>query len=71
MPSSVGLRLNLSWDIKGIPWTDEKGDQFEFIEAVRSWHAIHNILSEGNSNKITAIIEALFFHQIYTGELAI
>lgn len=53
--TSVLLCPRFSWDIKNVLWTDRRGDQKKFADAVRRWKAFHDSLCGFNSNKIIAI----------------
>lgn len=50
--SVLPLRPLFSWDIKTVPYTDGKGDQTEFANAVRRWQPSHANLPHGYSSKI-------------------
>ena len=54
MASNLDLpkRPRFSWDIRSVPWTDGKGDQAEYVAAVKSWSSFHDKLPDSNSNKI-------------------
>lgn len=50
-----------------MPWTDGRGDQSEFAEAVRRWRAFHNNLPENNSNKIDAVNQGIVLQSYLYG----
>lgn len=60
-PSSNLLpsRPKFSWDSKSPPWTDGKGDQEEYRDAVRLWQTFHKALPVNNKNKIPDEIQAI------------
>lgn len=46
-------RPKFSWDLKSAPWTDGRGTQEEFPDAVERWCDFHDLLEEKNPNKIS------------------
>lgn len=42
----------LVWDLKVAPWTDGKGPQDEYTEAVTDWCKFHDLLPDSNANKL-------------------
>ena len=45
-------RPQFSWDLKKVPWIDGIGPQDEYTDAVSEWSNFHDLLSNGNSNKL-------------------
>ena len=41
-----------SWDIHSVPCTDGKGNQAEYVDAVKIWPLFHYKLPDSNSSKI-------------------
>ena len=60
--SDLPKRPRFSWDIRSVPWTDGKGDQEEYVNAVRSWSSFHNKLPDSNSNKIPKSLRGIMLH---------
>ena len=58
--SNLLSRPKLSWDVKSPPWTDGKGDQEEYRNAVNLWQTFHNTSPDSNSNKIPQALQAIF-----------
>ena len=59
-------RPRFSWDMKNAPWTDGKGNQERFYEAVQQWVNFHNLLPDSNSNKIPANLQGVILQsQLY------
>lgn len=52
-------RSKFSWDAKSPPWTDGKGDQVEYRDAVALWQTFHNALPDNNRNKIPTALQAI------------
>ena len=50
--SALPSRPCFSWDIRNVPWTDGKGNQEEYSNAVDLWNSFHNRLPDSDSNKI-------------------
>lgn len=64
--ASLSSRPKFSWDAMSPPWTDGKGDQEEYRDAVKLWQTFHNRLPESNSNKIQAALQAVYLKsQLY------
>lgn len=57
--ASLPSRPKFSWDAKSPPWTDGKGDQEEYSDAVKLWQAFHDALPDSNSNKIHTALQAV------------
>lgn len=53
---SLPSRPRFSWDMKSVPWTDGKGPQDEYAEAVLEWCNFHDLLPATNSNKLDKIL---------------
>ena len=56
---SLPSRPKFSWDVKSPPWTDGKGDQEEYRNAVKLWQMFHNTLPDSNSNQIPTALQAI------------
>ena len=50
--SDLLKRPRFSWDLRSVPWTDGKGNQEDYVNAVTSWKSFHDKLPDTNSNKI-------------------
>ena len=50
--SELPKRPKFSWDLKTAPWTDGKGSQEQYAEAVELWKLYHDSLAEGTAGKI-------------------
>ncbi len=57
--SNLPSRPKFNWDIKSAPWTDGKGDQTEYKDAVKLWQSFHDQLPDGNNNKIPVALQAI------------
>ncbi len=55
-------RHHFSWYTRLVPWTDGKGNQEDYVRAVRSWSAFHDMLSDNNSNKILKKLRGNMLH---------
>ena len=60
-------RPRFSWDLKNVPWTDGKGSQEEYAEAVRLWSALHDKLPDSSSNKIGSDIRGIMLKSQFYG----
>lgn len=40
------------WDMRSVPWTDGRGPQDEYADAVERWCDFHDLLEDKNPNKI-------------------
>ena len=45
-------RPRFSWDVRAVPWTDGRGNQEQYAEAVSLWEAFQDTLADSNSNKV-------------------
>ena len=52
-------RPRFSWDVRSVPWTDGKGKQDDYADAVELWSAFHDALPGKNSNKIPAELRGI------------
>ena len=52
--SVLTQRPRFSWDIRYVPWNGGKGNQEEYVDAVKSWSLFHDKLYYSNSNKVPA-----------------
>ena len=52
-------RSRFHWDLKSPPWTDGKGNQEQFYNAVLLWKDFHDCLPEGNSKKIPSNLQGI------------
>ena len=59
MNHDLPSRPRFSWDMKNAPWTDGKGNQEIFYEAVQQWFNLQNLLPDSNSNRIPANLQAV------------
>ena len=50
--ADLPMRPKFSWDLKKAPWTDGKGSQEQYAEAVHLWKLHHDALSNNTSGKI-------------------
>ena len=50
--NKLPARPRFSWDMRTAPWTDGKGKQEEYKEAVELWCAFHDALDEKCPNKL-------------------
>lgn len=50
--SSIHSRSLFSWDLKTVPWTDEKGPQDAYSDIFAEWCNFHDILPEKNADKL-------------------
>lgn len=50
--TALPARPKLSWDIKRVPWTDERGPRDELVDAVDLWCDFHDMLDNFYFNKI-------------------
>lgn len=57
--SNLPSRPRFTWDAKSPPWTDGKGDQEEYRDAVHLWQMFNNALPASNNNKIPAALQAI------------
>ena len=64
MTSTVDLPKHprFSWDIRSVPWTDGRGNQEDYVNAVRSWTAFHAELPDSKSNKIPKGLRGIMLH---------
>ena len=59
-------RPKFHWDLKNAPWTDGRGSQEQYYNAVKLWKSFHDKLPEGNGNKIPANLQGLILQsQLY------
>ena len=52
-------RPRFSWDIRSVPWTDGKGNQAEYVDAVKSWSSFQDKLPDSNSKKIPIVLRGI------------
>jgi len=52
-------RPRFSWDSRNVPWTDGKGNQEEYANAVKLWKSFHDLLPATNPNKITPALQGI------------
>ena len=50
--ADVPSRPRFSWDLKTVPWTDGRGDQREYVEAVALWEQFHDNLPSTSASRI-------------------
>lgn len=50
-PADLHSRSKIIWDTRNVRWTDGRGDQELYKNAVSFWNAFHNALLETNSNR--------------------
>ncbi len=55
-------RPRFSWDTRLVPWTDGKGNQEDYVNAVRSWSAVDNMLPDTNNRKISKELHRIMLH---------
>ena len=55
-------RHRFSWDTRLVPWTDGKCNQEDYVNAVRSWSAFHDMLPDTNTNKIPKKLRGIMLH---------
>ena len=58
-PGNAPSRPNFHWDLRNPPWTDGRGPQEQYFNAVKLWKQFHDQLPEGNSNKIPSRLQGL------------
>ena len=59
-------RPKFHWDLKNPPWTDGRGPQEQYYNAVKLWKSFHDKLPAGNSNKIPPNLQGLILQsQLY------
>ena len=51
-PIDLPKRPRFSFDIRSVPWTDGRGNQEDYVSAVRSWSTFHAKLPDSNRNKV-------------------
>lgn len=67
---SLPTTPKFTWDLKTVPWTDGRGDQEEFSNAVDKWAAFHDSFKDSNSNKIDKSQRRLIIHTQLFGRAA-
>ena len=60
--SDLFKRLRFSWDLRSVSWTDRKGNQEDYVNAVTSWKSFHNKLLDTNSNKISENLRGIMLY---------
>ena len=64
--SELPKRPKFSWDLKSAPWTDGKGSQEQYAEAVELWKLYHDSLADGTSGKIPKKLQGVILKsQLY------
>ena len=58
-PENLPSRPTFHWDLRKTPWTDKKGPQDQYYQAVKLWKQFHNKFLDGNSNKIPQALQGL------------
>lgn len=56
--TTVPIRPKFSWDNRSIPWTDVKGKQEGYSDAVEQWSDYYD-LHDINSNKIDVTVSGM------------
>lgn len=52
-------RSKFSWNIRNVPLTDVRGEQFEYARNVNLWKRFHDQLASINSNKISPNLQGI------------
>lgn len=66
MDPDVPSRPKFSWDLKSASWTDARGPQEGFFDAVKLWNSFHDILPETNVNEIPSSLQGIMIKsQLY------
>ena len=66
MGPDLPSRPRFSWDIKTPPWTDGKGSQEGYFDAVMLWKQFHDALMINNQNKIPPTLQGIVLQsQLY------
>ena len=52
-------RPKFSWDLKSVPWTDGKGPQDQYAEAVSIWKLYHDSLLDETPGKIPENLQSV------------
>ena len=60
--SDLPKRPRFLWDIRSVLWTDGKGDQEDYINAVRTWSSFQYNHPDSNSNKIPWSLRGIMLH---------
>ena len=64
--STSPQRPKFSWDISNVPWTDGRGNQEEYANAVKLWSNFHDLLPATNSDKIPSALQGIMLQsQLY------
>ena len=57
--ADLPMRPKFSWDLKSAPWTDGKGSQEQYAEAVSLWKLYHDTLPDNTSGKIPKKLQGI------------
>lgn len=57
--ATVPSRPRFTWDIRSPPWTDGRGNQDHYLDAVKLWKEFQDALPDTNSNKITPNLQGI------------
>lgn len=68
--NSLSIRPRFAWDAKSPPWTDGKGNQENFKNAVYDWKEYHDYLPDTSSNKLPLQIHAIALKSQLYGQAA-
>ena len=60
--SELTKRPRSSWDLRSVPWTDGKGNQEGYVNAVNCWESFHDKLPSTNSIKIPSDLRGIVLH---------
>lgn len=64
--NNLPSRPRFSWDIRTVPWTDGRGNQEQYAEAVSLWEAFQDTLADSNSNKVAKAARGIMLQsQLY------
>ena len=56
---SLPGRARFQWDMRSPPWTDGRGNQERYLEAVQLWKETHDALPDSNSNKVPKTLQGI------------
>lgn len=64
--SNGSQRPRFSWDMRKVPWTDDRGNQEEYANAVDLWSNFHDLLPVINASKIPSALQGIMLQsQLY------